>query len=63
MWFALTAAIVLTILFFSLGSNRKQSCYRKEGKNNSTDPGSDGESSSDSDSGGSFGGSGSGSSW
>lgn len=63
MWFALTAAIVFTILIFSFGKNRKQSRFSKEGKNNSSDPGSDGESSSDSDGGGSFGGSGSGSSW
>lgn len=63
MWLALTAAIVFTILIFSFGKNRKQSRYRKEGKNNSTDPGSDADGSSNSDSGGSFGGSGAGSSW
>lgn len=65
MWFALTAAIVFTILIFSFGKNRKQSRFSKEGKNNSSDPGTDGDSdsSSNGDSGGSFGGSGSGSSW
>jgi uncharacterized membrane protein YgcG len=63
MWFAITAAIVFTILIFSFGKNRKHSRYGKEGKNNSSDPGSDADSSSNSDSGGSFGGSGSGSSW
>ena len=66
MWIGIIAAIVFTILIFSFGKNRKLSRHSEEGKNNSSDPGSDGDgdsSSSDSDSGGSFGGGGAGSSW
>jgi hypothetical protein len=47
MWIGIFAAIFFTILIFSFGKNRKQSRYRKEGKNNSSDPGSDEGSSSD----------------
>jgi len=59
MWAGIIAAIVFTILIFSFGKNKDQSRFSKEGKNNSSDPGSDADSSSDSDSGGN----GSGSSW
>jgi hypothetical protein len=43
MWIGIIAAIVLTILFFSFGANKKTSWHTKENENVRDDAGSDEE--------------------
>ncbi len=47
MWLALIIAMIVTILIFSVGKNKKESPFSKENKNVTEDPGSDGNSSDD----------------
>jgi hypothetical protein len=42
MWIGIIAAIVLTVLLFTIGTNKKTSWHTKENKNVVDDPGSDG---------------------
>jgi hypothetical protein len=43
MWIGIIAAIVITVLIFSIGANKKTSWHTKENENVRDDPGSDGD--------------------
>lgn len=43
MWVGILAAIVITVLFFSVGRNKKTPWHTKENENTSNYPGIDGD--------------------